>query len=368
MPKQSKSAPGIRQLDTSSLIPNPRNAKKHDDVQVAKIAGSIKEFGFGAPIITDGENGILAGHGRWLAAQKLGLPKVPCIEMGHLTETQRRAYMLADNRLAEIGGGWDMDALRIELDELAAEEIDLDALGFGDDFEIDIDGDEPEASDVDAKPQIDKAEELREKWGVEAGQLWQLGDHRILCGDCSDPRTIELLMQGEEIGCTVVDPPYEMKQSVWAKWIQDPCIVFGQAVHLRMIPEKLWRFERVVVKQHKHRSATVQLRHGHAFIAQCGTVKKLPDDKKITLPSVVEQEADTDHDHQKPVSLVVEHLLHWTPVEAVPIVDPFSGSGTTIIACEQLGRKCRAIEISPAYVAVAIQRWADATGKEPRKL
>ena len=136
MSKPKPTAPRIRQLDTTALIPSQRNAKKHDEIQIAKIAGSIKEFGFGAPIITDGENGILAGHGRWLAAQKLGLPKVPCIEMGHLTETQRRAYMLADNRLAEIGGGWDMDALRIELDDLAAEEIDLDALGFGDDFDL----------------------------------------------------------------------------------------------------------------------------------------------------------------------------------------------------------------------------------------
>lgn len=124
----------IVEIPTTDLIPNPRNAKQHDDAQVAKIAGSIREFGFGSPIITDGENGILAGHGRWLAAQKLGLPKVPCIEMRHLTKTQRRAYMLADNRLSEIGGGWDMEMLRIEMEELAAEDIDLNALGFGDDF------------------------------------------------------------------------------------------------------------------------------------------------------------------------------------------------------------------------------------------
>lgn len=135
--KQTRNvAAQIRDIATADLIPSPRNAKKHDEIQIAKIAGSIKEFGFGAPIITDGDNGILAGHGRWMAAMKLGLEKVPCVEMGHLSDTQRRAYMLADNRLAEIGGGWDMDQLKIELEELSAEEIDLDALGFGDEFTV----------------------------------------------------------------------------------------------------------------------------------------------------------------------------------------------------------------------------------------
>ena len=146
--KTKLNAPEVKHIPASDLIPNPRNAKKHDDIQVAKIAGSIREFGFAAPIITDGKNGILAGHGRWMAAQKLGLEKVPCVEMGHLTPTQRRAYMLADNRLAEIGGGWDIEMLRIELDDLAAEEIDLNALGFGDDFTGAFDIEEGEMPDL----------------------------------------------------------------------------------------------------------------------------------------------------------------------------------------------------------------------------
>lgn len=154
--KQTRNvAAQIRDIATADLIPSPRNAKKHDEIQIAKIAGSIKEFGFGAPIITDGENGILAGHGRWMAAMKLGLEKVPCVEMGHLSDTQRRAYMLADNRLSEIGGGWNMDQLKIELEELSAEEIDLDALGFGDDmtgaFDIE-EGEMPDLASGDKEP------------------------------------------------------------------------------------------------------------------------------------------------------------------------------------------------------------------------
>ena len=145
----------IRQIAVADLVPYARNAKKHDDAQVAKIAGAIREFGFGAPIITDGENGILAGHGRWLAAQKLGLETVPCVEMGHLTETQRKAYILTDNRLGEIGGGWDMDLLRLELEELGNMDVDLDALGFGEDMTKAFDVDEvdaPALADGDRQP------------------------------------------------------------------------------------------------------------------------------------------------------------------------------------------------------------------------
>ena len=120
----------IEQLATASLIPYARNAKKHDASQVAKLAGSIREFGFNNPVLIDADNGIIAGHGRVLAAQSLNLETVPCIRLGHLTDTQRRAYILADNRLAEIGGGWDEEMLKLELADLAAAELDVTELGF----------------------------------------------------------------------------------------------------------------------------------------------------------------------------------------------------------------------------------------------
>ena len=121
----------IETIPTGELIPYARNAKKHDDSQVAKLAGSIKEFGFNNPVLIDKDNGIIAGHGRIMAAQKLGLENVPCIRLGHLTDTQRRAYILADNRLAEIGGGWDEEMLKLELAELAALDFDISEIGFG---------------------------------------------------------------------------------------------------------------------------------------------------------------------------------------------------------------------------------------------
>jgi len=165
----------IEHLKTSDLIPYARNAKKHDASQVAKLAGSIREFGFTNPVLIDKDNGIIAGHGRVLAAQSLALESVPCIRLGHLTDTQRRAYILADNRLAEIGGGWDEEMLKLELADLASLDVDVAEIGFGaeDLAELEME-DEAEKSDADAEPQIDKAEELRAKWASSLGNFGSL--------------------------------------------------------------------------------------------------------------------------------------------------------------------------------------------------
>ena len=212
---------------------------------------------------------------------------------------------------------------------------------------------EPEIAD--AEPQIDRAAELNKKWKVKTGDLWRVGEHRILCGDCLSESDVKRAKGGNHIGVTVIDPPFEMNQ---LPHISDPCIVFGQAKHLRMIPDALWRFERVIDKVQQHRSATVQIGHRHAFIAQCGTVKKLPDSSE-TYPSIVTREDRPDHPHQKSLELLIEHLTVWTPDWMVAF-DPFYGSGTTMVACENLGRKCCGIEISPDYCAVILQRMKDA--------
>jgi ParB-like chromosome segregation protein Spo0J len=186
----------IENIKVADLVPYARNAKRHDEAQVAKIAGSIKEYGFTNPVLIDKDNGIIAGHGRVLAAQKLGLAEVPCIRLGHLTDAQRRAYILADNRLAEIGGGWDLEMLKLELEEL---DIPMEDIGFGaeDLAELEITLGEPAGDpNADAEPQVDRAAELAEKWGVETGQLWQLGEHRILCGDSTNAEDVARVMGG----------------------------------------------------------------------------------------------------------------------------------------------------------------------------
>jgi hypothetical protein len=377
----------IETLSTASLIPYARNAKKHDASQVAKLAGSIREFGFNNPVLIDKDNGIIAGHGRVLAAQSLGLETVPCIRLGHLTETQRRAYILADNRLAEIGGGWDEEMLKLELADLAALDVDVAEIGFGAEDLADLEmEDEAETSDADAEPQIDKAEELRAKWGVEPGQLWELGDHRLLCGDSTIPEHVAKLMQGEKAGGIVTDPPYGIgidgqKESIcknpkhnrkahtFMGWdserpeksvfdallsMQCPTVIFGGNYFADMLPAS-----RGWIYWGKGQDG---LTMSDGELAWTTTSKPL---RCVTVNRAALH--GSAHPTQKPVEVIVFAIKYIEPADG-PIYEPFSGSGTTIIACEQLGRKCRAIEISPAYVAVAIQRWADATGKEPKRL
>jgi len=371
----------IEHLKTSDLIPYARNAKKHDASQVAKLAGSIREFGFNNPVLIDKDNGIIAGHGRVLAAQSLALETVPCIRLGHLTETQRRAYILADNRLAEIGGGWDEEMLKLELADLGELDVDLEAIGFGAEDLADLDmEDESETSDVDAEPQIDKAEELRAKWGVEPGQLWELGAHRILCGDSTKKEDVDRVMGGEKAAGVLTDPPYGignlMHGGTWAKkqdvqfekmrdWDAKTEQAFFDLIASLSVPAIVWGGNYFATPPSRCWLVWNKPEFPTMSSAELAWTNLDKNTKRIECPRAHQADGAKDHATQKPIA-VMTWCLGFLP-DGI-IYEPFSGSGTTIIACEQLGRKCRAIEISPAYVAVAIQRWADATGKEPKRL
>ena len=398
----------IEQIATDKLIPYARNAKRHDAAQVSKLAGSIREFGFNNPVLIDKDNGIVAGHGRVMAAQKLELKTVPCIRLGHLTDTQRRAYILADNRLAEVNSGWDEELLKLEIKDIdwgELKEISIDDFEFG---EIDFgeEGKEETQSDADAEPQIDKAEELRAKWGVEPGQLWELGEHRLLCGDSRQKKSTEMLMGGGGLADMVItDPPYGV---AYVGKTKDALKVENDDVDEKTLAEmcKDW-FDRAdeVSRPGAYWVATVPAGplHGVFFFdwKQRGILRQVmvwnkdsmvlghseyhykhepilfgwkPSDRlknadrtKTTVWDFPRPKASREHPTMKPVEMWAYAIGNHTK-SGDTVYEPFSGSGTTIIACEQLGRKCRAIEISPAYVAVAIQRWADATGKTPRKL
>ena len=371
----------IEHLKTSDLIPYARNAKKHDASQVAKLAGSIREFGFTNPVLIDRDNGIIAGHGRVLAAQSLALESVPCIRLGHLTDTQRRAYILADNRLAEIGGGWDEEMLKLELADLGELDVDLEAIGFGAEDLADLDmEDESETSDVDAEPQIDKAEELRAKWGVEPGQLWELGAHRILCGDSTKKEDVDRVMGGEKAAGVLTDPPYGignlMHGGTWAKkqdvqfekmrdWDAKTEQAFFDLIASLSVPAIVWGGNYFATPPSRCWLVWNKPEFPTMSSAELAWTNLDKNTKRIECPRAHQADGAKDHATQKPIA-VMTWCLGFLP-DGI-IYEPFSGSGTTIIACEQLGRKCRAIEISPAYVAVAIQRWADATGKEPKRL
>ena len=396
--------PAVEMVATDKLIPYARNAKKHDEAQVALIAGSIRQFGFNNPILIAEDNGIVAGHGRVLAAMKLGLAEVPCIRLSHLDENQRRAYILADNRLAELGGGWDLDMLAAEMDALGEVEIDVGELGFDEAFLSLMDLTETE-SEVDAEAQIDKAEELRVKWGVETGQLWQLGEHRLLCGDSTKAEDVAKATGGVCAQLVFTDPPYGVSYSGRGKSTSlqtienddlDPsalreflleafrsmpcapgCNVF--VCHTDQKAGIRPAFESAFIDAGFHFGGTMiwaknvasmgwqDFRAAHEPILfgwKDGGERVRVGDRSLTTVWNVGREGNYLHPTTKPVELV-SVAIRSCSIDGAVVWDSFLGSGTTLIACEQLGRKCRAIEIHPPYVAVALQRWADATGKTP---
>ena len=407
----------VERLATDGLIPYARNAKKHDDAQVAQIAASIREFGFNNPVLIDQDNGIIAGHGRVLAARKLGLAEVPCIRLGHLTDTQRRAYIIADNRLTETGGGWDTELLALELEDLRLDDFDLDLTGFEAASLEEIlgagVGDAGSGLPEDTEPEIDRAEELRQKWGVETGQLWKLGEHRLLCGDSTRAEDVARVM-GEDLATLVVtDPPYGVSyadKNAFLNAVDKGCSVQTAIAndHLsKDATQELWRAafaamasamgkggvvycfmpqggDQMMMMMMMMMDAGIEPRHELIWLKNNhvlgrtdyaykhepilyawkeGGHKFYGDFQTSILEFARPQKSDL-HPTMKPVPLI-ERLMANSSQEGEAVYEPFSGSGTCLIACENLKRRCRAIEISPAYVAVALERWHQHTGQTP---
>lgn len=376
----------------SDLIPYARNARTHSEAQVALIAGSIREFGFCNPVLVDGESGVIAGHGRLLAARQLGMDRVPVIELGHLSDAQRRAYILADNRLAEQAG-WDRDLLALEVGELGDLGIGLADLGF-------------EAGEIDAllKPEADPREEatpeVPENPVTRPGDLWVLGPHRLLCGDATDKTAVDPLLGDVRPHLLVSDPPYGVDydpawrnetgasktrrtgkvlnddradwREAWDLFPGDVAYVWHGALHAGTVAESLvasgfdiraqivWAKERLVLSRgHYH------WQHEPCWYAVRGKGHWSGDRKQSTLWSIpnCDQDAETVHGTQKPVECMRRPILNNSS-RGQAIYEPFSGSGTTLIAAETTGRACFAMELDPGYVDVAVRRWETFTGRE----
>jgi DNA modification methylase len=389
----SRSAERIEALPIEQLIPYARNARTHSDAQVAQIAASIREFGFCNPVLIDGQGNIIAGHGRVLACRQLGLKTIPCVRLDHLTDTQRRAYTIADNKLA-LNADWDMELLALEFADLKALDFNIDLLGF-DLSELATLDNEP-VTEGDTEPQIDRAGELREQWGVEEGQCWAIGEHRLLCGDSTKAEDVARVMGGEKADAVLTDPPYGQNQAgvpnddpknhtrLMESIIQQLPITDGIVIAFQS-PRTFhawtdaarktgFTFERMLW-MYKAAQCTFPwrgwiLKSESILVCSIGT----PDWQEVHpfahdcyYLSEVSGELDKNsgwHGSVKPMS-VVSDLLSRISAPGSIIYEPFSGSGTTIIAAENLKRRCRAIEISPGYVAVALQRWADHTGQMP---
>ena len=391
----------IEQWPTAKLVPYARNARMHSDAQVAQIAASIVEFGFTNPILAGSDGVIVAGHGRLAAAQKLGLAVVPVVVLDHLTPTQRRALVIADNRIAE-NAAWDDDLLRVELDALQEEGFDLDITGFDADALAELmAGDEPindGQTDEDAVPEVGETPVSR------PGDVWQLGPHRLLCGDGTVAASYEALLDGEPVDMVFTDPPYNVNYANSAKdkmrgkdrsILNDnlgdgfydfllaaltPTVAHCRGgIYVAMSSSELdtlqaafraaggkwstfinWAKNTFTLGRADYQRQYEPILYGWPEGAQrhwCG------DRDQGDVWNIKKPQKNDLHPTMKPVELV-ERALRNSSRPGNVVLDPFGGSGTTLIAAEKSGRVARLIELDPKYADVIVRRWEDYTGKK----
>ena len=392
----------IEQIQLATLIPYINNSRTHSDEQVAQIAASIKEFGFNNPILVDKDSGIIAGHGRLQAARKLGLTEVPCVRLEHLTETQRKAYIIADNRLA-LNAGWDNELLTIELNELLADGFALEILGFdSDELKTLLDPLEPTEGLVDE----DQVPEVPEEPKTKPGDIYQLGRHRLMCGDSTSIDAVEKLMDGQLADILITDPPYNVAYegktkealtikndsmgddqfrqflrdaftaadmvmkpgSVFYIWHADSegynfrgaCKDSGWTVRQCLI----WQKDTMVMGRQdyhwKHEPCLYGWKDGAAHLWAT-------DRKQTTLIQCKRPKRNDIHPTMKPVELIEYQMLNNTKGQDI-VLDLFGGSGSTMIAAEKQGRVSRLMELDPKYCDVIVKRWEDFTGNKAELL
>jgi DNA modification methylase len=391
----------IDRLETreiSALIPYARNARTHTDEQIAQIAASIREWGWTNPILIDEEGGIIAGHGRVLAAQQLGLDRVPAAIAEGWTEAQKVACRLADNQLA-LNAGWDLEILSSEVKGLREWGFDLSLLGFAD-FDALLADKTEGLTDPDAAPP------LSEHPVSQTGDLWLLGRHRLLCGDSTVATDVERVLAGVEPHLMVTDPPYGVNYDPdWrnradrangkpygaravglvqnddrADWSEAYSLFPGEVAYVWHPPGARQvefynslvasgfdvRMQIIWAKSHfPIGRGNYHVQHEPCWYAvRKGKTGHWSGDRKQTTLWQIPKPAksETGHGTQKPVECMKRPIENnSSPGQAV--YEPFSGSGTTIIAAEMTGRACHAIELSPDYVDVAVKRWQDFAGK-----
>jgi DNA modification methylase len=378
------------------LILYARNPRTHSDEQVAQIAASIREFGWTNPVLVDGENGIIAGHGRVLAARKLNLEQVPVIELAPMSEAQKRAYVLADNQLA-LNAGWDEELLRLELADLSELGFDLGLIGFGEgELERLL------AGGKEGLTEDDEAPALPEQAVSKPGDLWILGDHRLLCGDATVMADVERLLDGSLADMTWTDPPYNVDYGSSAKdklrgnqrkilnddlgsefeaFLHKACAsilsVTKGACYVCMSSSELHTLQRAFVSAGGKWSTFIIWAKSHFTLGRA-------DYQRMFEPILYgwreghdrfwcgardqgdvwhyDKPARNDlHPTMKPVALVERAIRNSSKTHDI-VLDPFGGSGSTLIACEKSGRQARVVELDPKYCDVIVQRWQDWAG------
>jgi len=391
----------IEQRPIKDLIPYINNSRKHSDEQVAQIAASITEFGWTNPILVDGDNGIIAGHGRLLAARKLKMDKVPVIELAHLSDAQKKALIIADNKLA-LNADWDFELLTLELKNLADDDFDLSVLGF--------DADELakllEPEQIDGLTDEDAVPDVPDEPITKLGDIYQLGNHRLMCGDSTSIDAVEELLESQKADLLFTDPPYgvsyegghnkKKRQGIIADtlqgedltdlfyealltaitWLKDGAALYvwyasGKSVETYASLSKLPLTLRAVIQWYKVKSGL------GAFMSQyipncepcmylhkegCSPAWYGPSNEK-TVWELKKESKNDYHPTQKPVELP-ERAIQNSSKSGDTVLDLFGGSGSTLIACEKHNRHARIMELDPKYCDVIVKRWEDFTGKK----
>ncbi|MDD4370413.1 MAG: site-specific DNA-methyltransferase [Anaerostipes sp.] len=389
----SKTTTEMQLVAVSKLVPYVNNARTHNAQQITKLRSSLREFGFINPVIIDREYNVIAGHGRILAAKEEGIEEVPCVFVDYLTPAQKKAYILADNRMA-MDAGWDEELLRVEIEALQAESFYVGLTGFDEkDIAELFAGEDGDAQDDD----FDVDEELQKPPVSKNGDVWLLGNHRLICGDSTKEETYAVLMDGKKANLVVTDPPYNVNYEGSAGKIQndnmenDKFYQFLFDAFLNM--EKamaddasiyvfhadteglnfrkafsdagfylsgtcIWKKQSLVLGRSPYQWQHEPCLYGWK---KKGKHQWYSDRKQTTIWEFDKPKKNGDHPTMKPIPLIAYPIKNSSMSNCI-ILDPFGGSGSTLIACEQLGRICHTIELDEKYCDVIVKRYIEQVG------
>lgn len=386
----------MKMVSTSKLIPYVNNARTHSQEQVNKLRGSLREFGFINPVIIDSDFNVIAGHGRLMAAKEEGIEEVPCVLVDYLTEAQKKAYILADNRYAQ-DAGWDEELLRIEIESLEGMDFDVSLTGFDDQEIADLfaDGESTGAEDDD----FDLSDALEKAAFVERGDVWQVGRHRLMCGDATSPEDVAILMDGKKANLIITDPPYNV-----AFESSDGLSIKND----KMENDKFYEFLLAAFKnmaEHLEKGGSAYVFHADteglnfrkAFIDAgfhlsgcCIWVKnslvlgrsdyqwqhepvlygflqngkhywsKNAGRSQTTIWNFDKPKKNKNHPTSKPLDLLAYPIGNSSQENAI-VIDTFGGSGSTLMTCEQTNRICHTMELDEKYASVILRRYVEDT-------
>ena len=390
----AKTTTDFQLVSISKLVPYVNNARTHSPEQINKLRASLREFGFINPVIIDREFGIIAGHGRVMAAREEGIAEVPCVFVDHLTEAQKKAYILADNRMA-MDAGWDEELLRVEIEALQGADFDVGLTGFDDKEIADLfktDSGKVEDDDFDLTAALEKAS------FVEEGDVWVVGKHRLICGDATNPDHVAKLMDGKRANLILTDPPYgvsfksksgltikndSMKNEEFYEFLKSAFV--NMAAHLEPVGSAyvfhadtegldfrqafidagfhlagccIWVKDSLVLGRSDYQWQHEPVLYG--FLKN-GKHTWYSDRKQTTIWNFKKPKRNENHPTSKPLDLLSYPLGNSSQENAI-VVDTFGGSGSTLMACEAMNRICYTMELDPKYASVILRRYVEDTG------